>query len=134
MTHAQNCISSAQSFPDKINLPFLHKNYWEKFDFKYIRLAAQDQLQVAETISKNSQQLGPFIQVSTPTSALKHRSLFHLRALATMVKVNKSTLLTHSISDAFLKVKWRIYGRWIQIMLIFFLSFCKFSFSYSFPL
>lgn len=121
-------------------------DYWESFNFKYLRLidspyGEEEEEQTKEEHSEcakarkafqvqgvvehekvmhdhvvkykgsiNERQVMPHIKK-------KAGKLDHMKVLQTMVKYNRGSLLTHPVSSAYLKTKWRAYGRWIHIAL-----------------
>jgi len=106
-----------------------HPDYWEKFDFKYLRLkprSGEDE-DTEETNSEETTLLQPQELVQSPVikyrgSAHNHtytsrhqKRVHHLVALHTMVKYNRVSLLTHPVVEGFLKSKWRNYGRWVHL-------------------
>jgi len=106
----------------KSNLPTLHLGYWEKFDFKYISLADNNEPSLVKSADQRLKSLEslkkPIDSVALP---LRHKSyLSQLAALATMVKFKRALLLTHPVSNAYLRFKWNKYGRWIHIILMLF--------------
>lgn len=120
----------------KCDLAHQNPDYWEKYDFKYLRLSDEDKPQEEKETNKSEPQPismddKDMMQMHTikykgsvKRSELQRRTtttkcLSHLQVLKTMVKFNRGILLTHPISDAFIKNKWRNYGKWIHIMLVF---------------
>ncbi len=127
----------------KADVARVNPEYWERFDFKYIHLnpspkhSSEDTKE--ETDSDDTNETKPMIadekemmqehviqyKGSTKSSAiyasrlrLLQRSkskVCHLEALRTMLKFDRNSLLTHPISNAYLKSKWSNYGRWIHI-------------------
>ncbi len=109
-------------------------DYWENFDFKYLRLKSSPGHEVKEEeeevdASDHSEKMmmeNPIIKYkgSLSSRAMLTKSepykdpcprIAHLRSLQIMVKHNRSGLLTHPVSNAYLKSKWRIYGRWLHL-------------------
>ena len=114
----------------------LSPDYWEKYDFKYLRLNPGDKNGLLEEEKdKKLEELdekdimvmttikykGSTQKESLPTSGTNKIS--HLETLKTMVKHNRSLLLTHPVTNCFLKTKWRTYGRWLHMLLFSFIFF-----------
>ena len=117
----------------KSDLPHLSPEYWENFDFKYLRLCRssttssgsdEDQEKKLKPMDEKDMMHMHTIRykgsVKTTASAGAPNKLSQLEALKTMVKYNRSFLLTHSVTNSFIKTKWRSYGRCIHIMLLSF--------------
>ena len=108
-----------------------HPDYWEKFDFKYLRLKQPESgvADIEETDSDETKLMQPQEMIHLP--AIKYRGsthshtytaprrqqnkIPHLLSLRTMVKYNRVALLTHPVVEGYLKSKWRNYGRWIHL-------------------
>lgn len=111
-----------------------HVDYWEKFDFKYIRLtgsekeAAEESEDDCDAISKEMTKMtvvkykGSISKERTATSSNEARRSFlkkrtpHMEALRMMVRHNRVPLLVHPVTEAYLKAKWRDYGRMIHLV------------------
>ena len=117
-----------------------HPDYWEKFDFKYIRLKPDfgEADIIEETDSDETKLMQPQEMIHLP--AIKYRGsthshshtytpykrqqskIPHLLSLRTMVKYNRVALLTHPVVEGYLKSKWRNYGRWVHLISTFFFA------------
>ena len=106
--------------------------YWETYDFKYIRLDRQDS---SHNVLQQSGQSDELSQYEDGASAVKYKetrrkSSFprfmkktfdeepvsnNLEVLQNMVRHNRVPLLTHPVTESYLKVKWERYGRWVQL-------------------
>ena len=119
------CYSTAQ-------LDREHPDYWEKFDFKYLRLrpSSDEAEDIEEADSEETKLLQPQEMVHSPvikyrgsthsrtytvSTSRQKKKIRHLEALRTMVKYNRVALLTHPVVDGYLKSKWRNYGRWVHL-------------------
>ena len=108
----------------KSELAHQNPDYWEKYDFKYLRLNDHDNLQeenkerLFKNIDSNLIESTKINYKRRPKYSRKTEHLPNLMALKTMVKFNRSTLLTHPLSDAFFKKKWRSYGRCAFLVII----------------
>ena len=103
----------------KSELAHQNPDYWEKYDFKYLCLNDGGNLQKENkgSLLKNTENnpiKSTTINYKRRPSKTEH--LPHLIALKTMVKFNRSTLLTHPLCDAFFKKKWRCYGRYTILL------------------
>ena len=108
-----------------------HPDYWEKFDFKYLRLrpSSDEAEDIEEADSEETMLLQPQEMHSpvikyrgsarnstyTVSTSRQQKKIRHLEALRTMVKYNRVALLTHPVVEGYLKSKWRNYGRWIHL-------------------
>ena len=112
----------------KSELPRLNKEYWEQFDFKYLRLCTSNHEEPLG--AKKNGELTPLEEKeamdmhtirykgSLKTNDVSFSSnITHLETLKTMVKHSRSVLLTHPVTNCFIKTKWRKYGRWIHLTL-----------------
>ena len=123
------CYSTAQ-------LDREHPDYWEKFDFKYLRLkhSSSEAEDIEEADSEETKLLQPQEMVHSPvikyrgsthsrtytvSMSRQKKKIRHLEALRTMVKYNRVALLTHPVVEGYLKSKWRNYGRWIHLTCTF---------------
>ena len=115
----------------KSSLPSDHKKYWECYKFKYIKLDSG----VGQSVSTEKE------SEDEREPMLKHFSMGSIRstkrsrvfssedannpfeALKVMVKYNRSGLLTHPVVEAFIKSKWRDYGRILYTATIFIFFF-----------
>ena len=107
----------------KADLTSTNPDYWEKFDFKYLRLTScqetskdptADDIEMEETPVvryKRRSTVGPAISA---VKLKKEHKIAHLEALMTMVEHSRYFLLTHPITHAYLELKWRNYGRWLH--------------------
>ncbi len=114
-----------------------HPDYWEKYDFKYLRLKDDtDEVTSANETDASEEDplilkdvLSPVIKykrsIVSPTAPLvtiaarcarRHKSLPLMQALRTMVRFRRVQLLTHPVIEAYIKSKWRDYGRWIYLI------------------
>ena len=112
----------------------VHTEYWEKFCFKYVRLlhikSCHEDSEGDDTESKVDTESNvvpsrpsiddlhfPTIHYKGETKeaaqVLKDPNLHSTHALQTMVKYNRSSLLTHPVVREYLDTKWRDYGRLI---------------------
>ena len=104
----------------KADVTSANPDYWEKFDFKYLRLTKSQETTKDPTVDDKEMadtHVVRYKRRSTKTPAIsskKESKIAHLDTLRTMVKHNRSLLLTHPISHAYLESKWRNYGRWIN--------------------
>ena len=119
----------------KADVACTNLEYWEKFDFKYLRLRDplphtaknQEEEKNAKLEADEKVMLGnPIIQYKRKSQKQKQSvksrryhcpKLSHLETLQTMVRYNRSGLLTHPVCSSYLKSKWRNYGRMIHITL-----------------
>ena len=112
----------------KADLTSANPDYWEKFDFKYLRLikcqeTSKDPTADAKEMEeethvvryKRRSTMGPAISA---IKSKKECKVAHLEALMTMVKHKRYFLLTHLISHAYLNSKWRNYGRWVNSAIV----------------
>ena len=121
------------------NVARVNADYWVKFDFKYLRLKSSHSHQHAdEEADEVDDEKKPLTMADEKEimqshvirykGSVAHRSgvsmetnhnakMSHLRALHAMVKYKRSSLLIHPVTNAYLKSKWRNYGRWIHIAL-----------------
>ena len=120
----------------KADVPPEVKGYWESYDFKYLRLqcdGASDRNQDLHESShsekakllqdEDDHMMAPSIKYkgSTVKSGLspsyRHEKCDgHLAVLQNMVRYNRVPLLTHPVTESYLKSKWREYGRWVQLI------------------
>lgn len=130
----------------KAELAAANPDYWESFDFKYLRLKDSpkhsrpaeeevdgnnitkpmlaDEKETMETHVMKYKGSTNQTQSSSSYKAKKDcRKLSHMKTLRTMVQYDRSSLLTHPVSNAYLKSKWSQYGRWIHIVLSSFVFF-----------
>ena len=117
----------------KASLDSEHLEYWEKFDFKYLRLKSdplEDDEEDTSTESESlmtSQMHSPVIRykgswhkkTGPPPGVRRGEKLPHMEALRMMVKYRRRSLLTHPVVENFLKLKWRNYGRWVYLVSVF---------------
>ena len=122
-----------------------HRNYWERYDFNYLRL--KPQTDEDDTINEETDEgEGESLlhkDVHAPDSVIKYKGSWYkpiaqpvipkcslkrkeapLAVLRTMVRFKRVRLLTHPVVEAYLKTKWRDYGRWVYLVqfLLFFLQ------------
>lgn len=129
----------------KAELDHANPDYWEKFDFKYLHLKKipEHYSEEQETDGSDEDETEPMIADEKETMqshVIKYKGslsagstapnlkkpcpkISHLVALRTMVKHDRNTLLTHPVSNAYLKCKWSNYGRWVHITLSSFIFF-----------
>ena len=125
----------------KANLTRAHPEYWEKFDFQYLHLKGSFREAESEDIDGEKKQLmadqqsmkshvikykGSVKESERPVTGPVSKScskLAHLETVRLMVKHDRGLLLTHPVSNAYLKSKWRSYGRWAHIILSAFVFF-----------
>ena len=116
-------------------LPKGHPEYYEKFDFKYLRLHNEDLVNEEEEISQDSEEeikketdmmseASVQVRRNTPNFANVVGLGTHqpLEALTRMVESKQVGLLIHPVVARYLKLKWRGYGRLIyttQFLLYF---------------
>ena len=111
--------------------PKEHIDYFERFDFKYLRLANVQPLNSNSDIEKNDEEVPLFdanddddmmkslaIKYKSKDSsnlavAFATRSYSSMEVLKQMLSYNRIALLTHPVVLQYLKVKWRGYGRLI---------------------
>jgi transient receptor potential cation channel subfamily A protein 1 len=114
-------------------------DYWESFDFKYLRLRGPrhsteevdgmgEDDPAKAMVADEKETMNPHVvkyKGSSPSNnQLKEcPKLSHMKTLQTMVQYDRSSLLTHPVSNAYLKSKWRHYGRWFHIILSSFVFF-----------
>lgn len=129
------------------SLPINHPNYFEKFDFKYLRLTKEDLKEddnEEEVDGVNSEKQEEKSMVSDMSSVMNANVNRYNRAadignaviggqgvneqpllaLKTMLLRNRVNLLTHPVAVQYLKAKWRGYGRLVycSITFLFFLQ------------
>jgi len=119
----------------KSDQPRLSPGYWEKFDFKYLRLKPGDKSDLEEEKNEKLADLDKKDVMAMTTIKYKGsihsdtmvtseaNKISHLETLKTMVKLNRSILLTHPVTSFFFKTKWRKYGRWLHMLLFSFIFF-----------
>lgn len=123
-------------------------DYWEKFDFKYLQLecchrlhrhrylaniteeqeaveeeGAEDQPMIAdekETMQTHVVRYKGSLKDHQPRGPAGRAKLHPMEVLKKMVKHNRRSLLTHPVTNAYLKSKWRAYGRWLHLGLVSF--------------
>ncbi len=102
--------------------------YWETFDFKYLRIDSQD-FEKADNIVhpvRSSHDEGIFDTPVFRYKGQRRKSSIHqflqmstvnnyLDVLQNMVQYNRVPLLTHPVTECYLKIKWNRYGRWVQL-------------------
>ncbi len=116
-----------------------HPEHWERYDFKYLRLkddtSKEKDTDEADTSEKDQllpkDVLSPVIRykrrlaipavdtlITTTSKCARRRnaSLPLLQALRAMVHFRRVQLLTHPVIDAYIKAKWRDYGRWLYLI------------------
>ena len=103
-----------------------HRDYWEEFNFKYLRLVStsasdsQDEDDDLESTDSHSMITSPVIRYrgsirSATLPSYKTPALPLMGALQKMVQYNRVDLLTHPVVDAYLKSKWTNYGCWVYL-------------------
>lgn len=110
--------------------------YWERFDFKYLSLKNLRCDLVEDQADEKKEEKNPLMSEEMMTSPVQYKGsikqpqgtsynksrtpqrIAHLETLRTMVKYNRSRLLTNSVTNAYLKVKWRSYGKWIYAIIV----------------
>ena len=109
--------------------------YWERYDFKYLQVAETPQLEKEHDDSKTSETTplihddkhvmvppqihykGSVKKASVHAASLKqNKRASHLDVLRGMIRYNRASLLTHPVTENYLKAKWRNYGRWIHLI------------------
>ena len=111
-----------------------HLEYWEKFSFKYLQLKSDtfseddEQEDAASTDSGESKMHTPVIRYkgswhkdTGPPLVVRKRveKLPHMETLRMMVKYSRRSMLTHPVVVNYLKLKWRLYGRWVYLVSVF---------------
>ncbi|XP_064404445.1 transient receptor potential cation channel subfamily A member 1-like [Halichondria panicea] len=138
-------ISLVQSMPEvaklvldqshtKADVPREVRGYWESYNFKYIRLKSDRSSECPDDLDDDEkakllrsenydhmeapsiQYKGSKRQARFSPSYRQTLSNGHLQVLQTMVRFNRVPLLTHPVTESYLKSKWRKYGRWVQIL------------------
>lgn len=109
--------------------------FWEKFNFKYLKLDQQSGLENAddgpeETNEKVGQEEPvmmnvlnePTVKYKTGSTVIQEvintRCRNILEVLRTMIRYKRVSLLTHPVVKAFIKSKWRDYGRFVYSIYI----------------
>lgn len=117
--------------------PKEHIEYFERFDFKYLRLANNNEPGHDDDIEKNEEKVPLFeeneedmmqslnIKYKSKQSdnlavAFATRSYSSMEVLKRMLAFNRVSLLTHPVVRQYLKIKWRGYGRIIYGTHMFF--------------
>ena len=111
----------------KSSLPQGHQQYWEEYDFKYLRLAKEDidgtegeddetktkytPLLMEEKIMKQHLMKHMELPNRDSTNSLSNMRSQGMQALQVMLKFRRVPLLTHPVVIRYLKMKWRKYGR-----------------------
>ena len=110
-----------------------HTDYWERYNFKYLQVAEIPHLEESDD-SKTSEatplmyedkhmMVSPKIQykgsvkkaASAQPVVKQNKKTSHLDALRGMIKYNRASLLTHPVTENYLKAKWQNYGRWVHL-------------------
>ena len=125
----------------KADVAAANPDYWESYDFKYLRLkdphsheevdgsSDDDSTKPMEADEKETMRahVVKYKGQSTPSynSMAKKEcpKLSHMKTLQTMLQYDRDTLLTHPVPNAYLKSKWSHYGRWIHLVLASFVLF-----------
>ena len=117
----------------KADVPPEAKGYWESYDFKYLRLESECAYETtSETCDSEKARLleddsdhmiaptikykGSTVKSGQSPSYRQKKCNGHLEVLQTMVRFNRVPLLTHPVTESYLKSKWREYGRWVQLV------------------
>lgn len=132
---ARKVLDRAHSTADVARV---NPDYWEKFEFKYLRLKSPHGRQHAD--EEVDDEKNPLMSEIMDSHVIRYKGsgvrysgvsvetkgctkLSHLRTLHAMVKHSRSSLLIHPVTNAYLKSKWRNYGRWVHIVLSSFVFF-----------
>lgn len=126
------------------------QDYWESYNFKYLRLTnfpehidpmpvkekADEYCECEETNVKDANADEKTMEnhiikykgsvshgAAAYTAKGSDSKLDRMKALQTMVKYDRTALLTHPVSSAYLKTKWSVYGRQVHIVLSSFAFF-----------
>ena len=116
--------SYAQSSLDKQDPQF-----WLKYNFKYLKLEDVCTAETHGTVAKKENEEEELMKLfEQPTlnydigSVVREASKKHcrdvLQALRTMIRYNRTSLLTHPVVKAYIKSKWRNYGRFVYSIYI----------------
>ena len=100
------------------------KKYWEKFDFRYLRLAADSdhKPKTADTSLRTGLQSRWSLRPSTQNKPWSPRPM---EVMQKMIEHKCTNLLTHPVVKAYLVSKWNTYGRpmyAVMLSVIFFLA------------
>ena len=108
----------------KCSLAREHPQYWEEYDFKYLRLTKEDTevlddeseqdttpLLMEEKVMKQHQYKGSLQVSNADATRPLNRTSQGMQALKVMLKFKRVPLLTHPVVIRYLKMKWRKYGR-----------------------
>ena len=118
----------------KASIDKAHPDYWESFNFKYLRLQSGPPEFIEDDASENEDTTfvdNSPMDIQSPTIRYKgslHRNpalspsngkkqVGRMEVLTNMVKYKRTPLLTHPVVENYLKCKWRSYGRWIHLSL-----------------
>lgn len=128
----------------KAELATASPDYWEQFEFKYLRLKDSPKhsdeeeedcdYETKPMVSDDKETMQTHVvkykgSTRQPQSATSYKAkgecpkLAHMKVLRTMVKYDRGSLLTHPVSNNYLKSKWRNYGCWVHIILSSFVIF-----------
>ena len=122
---------------EKSHLPRTHPNYYESYDFKYLRLdkcdleepemtekPSHDEDMSEDMMSEASIRVNRNRAAALGNAVIRGTTQRPLEALRTMLICNRVNLLTHPVVVHYLKLKWRGYGRMVFLtqFLLFFLQ------------
>ena len=117
----------------KASIDKAHPDYWERFNFKYLRLQSgpsefieedgseSEDLDFEEDSSMDIESpivryKGSVHQNISPSKAKKQ--VGRMEVLTNMVKYKRTPLLIHPVVENYLMCKWKSYGRWIHLGLL----------------
>ena len=119
----------------KASIDKAHPDYWESFNFKYLRLQSRPPEFIEDDASENEDTTfvdNSPMDIQSPTVRYKgsvHRNLVispskgkkqvgRMEVLTNMVKYKRTPLLIHPVVENYLKYKWMKYGKWTHIGLL----------------
>ncbi len=140
-------ISLVQSMPEvaklvldqsstKADVPKEARGYWESYNFKYLRLKSEESSDASEIVEESEKvkllksddhdyMASPLIMYKGSKKQIGASPMYrdnsrngHLKVLQAMVRYNRVPLFTHPVTESYLKLKWRNYGRWVQLVKI----------------
>ena len=104
----------------KASVDKAHPDYWERFNFKYLRLQSRPSEEGANEVDTKDN--SP-VDIQSPTIKYKgtpaifpskaKKQIGRMEVLTNMVKCKRTPLLIHPVVENYLQCKSRSYGRWM---------------------
>ena len=86
-----------------------HPDYWERFDFKYLRPMSGTPFR-----SNGTPAITTEATTTTPTrSSSKKKGAKSMKVVSEMVDLGQTDLLNHPVINMYIKLKWNKYGFWM---------------------